>query len=80
MVFGGMERRSVFERGFIEIDRNERGRGGTGVIIILQSLRGDQVNFIVTAKILRPPTPGGKICLFSYHVVDIQGQAIQRFM
>ena len=30
-------------------------RGGEGVIIILQSLRGDQVNFIVTAKILRPP-------------------------
>ena len=57
-----------------------RGGGERGVIIILQSLRGDQVNFIVTAKILRPPTPGGKICLFSYHVVDIQGQAIQRFM
>lgn len=54
--------------------------GGRGVIIILKSLRGDQVNFIVTAKILRPPTPGYKICLFSYHVVDIQGQAIQRFM
>lgn len=80
VVFGGMERRSVFERWFIENWPQWEGRGGRGVIIILQSLRGDQVNFIVTAKILRPPTPGGKICLFSYHVVDIQGQAIQRFM
>ena len=57
VVFGGMERRSVFERGFIENWPQWEGERGEGVIIILQSLRGDQVNFIVTAKILRPPHP-----------------------
>ena len=57
VVFGGMERRSVFERGFIENWPQWEGERGEGVIIILQSLRGDQVNFIVIAKILRPPHP-----------------------
>ena len=32
------------------------GKGGGGAMKIFLSLSGDQVNFVVTIRILRPPT------------------------
>ena len=37
--------------------RGGGGKGGALGVIILQSRKGDQFNFIDTTKILRPPLP-----------------------